>query len=80
MAGPGSRPAEEFRFVLDAGALDGVTQEVDWSGEGVPEFTWRDVRPIPSDDDFFENVWRSFRTDQGGGRQVMTAPSAAAEA
>jgi len=38
---------EEFRFVLDAGALDGVTQEVDWSGEGVPEFTWRDVRPDP---------------------------------
>ncbi len=56
---------EEFRFVLDAGALDGVTQEVDWAGEGVPEFTWRDVRPIPSDDDFFENVWRRFRTDHG---------------
>ncbi|MHA6513073.1 FAD-binding protein [Tessaracoccus sp. Z1128] len=56
---------EEFRFVLDAGALDGVTQEVDWSGEGVPEFTWRDVRPIPSDDDFFENVWRHFRADHG---------------
>lgn len=56
---------EEFRFVLDAGALDGVTQEVDWSGDGVPSFTWRDVRPIPSDDDFFENVWRNFRTDKG---------------
>lgn len=56
---------EEFRFVLDAGALDGVTQEVDWSGEGEPEFSWRPVRPIPSDDDFFENVWRAFRTDKG---------------
>jgi succinate dehydrogenase/fumarate reductase flavoprotein subunit len=56
---------EEFRFVLDAGALDGVTQEVDWSGEGVPTFAWRDVRPIPSDDDFFENVWRAFRADKG---------------
>lgn len=56
---------KEFRFVLDAGALDGVTQEVDWSGDGEPAFTWRDVRPIPSDDDFFENVWRAFRDDHG---------------
>ncbi|MCC2594039.1 FAD-binding protein [Tessaracoccus sp. OS52] len=56
---------EEFRFVLDGGALDGVTQEVDWDGDGEPSFTWRDVRPIPSDDDFFENVWRNFRTDRG---------------
>ncbi|HMR48909.1 MAG TPA: FAD-binding protein [Arachnia sp.] len=56
---------EEFRFVLDAGALDGVTQEVDWDGDGAPAFTWRDVRPIPSDDDFFENVWRAFRDDKG---------------
>lgn len=55
---------EEFRFVLDAGALDGVTQEVDWNGSGEPSFTWRDVRPIPSADDFFENVWRNFRTDK----------------
>lgn len=27
----------------------------------VATFRWRDVRPIPSDDDFFENVWREFR-------------------
>lgn len=56
---------EEFRFVLDGGALDGVTQEVDWAGEGEPSFTWREVRPIPSGDDFFENVWREYRTDKG---------------
>ncbi len=56
---------EEFRFVLDSGALDGVTQEVDWDGTGEPQFSWRDVRPIPSDDDFFENVWRTFRSDRG---------------
>ena len=23
--------------------------------------TWRTVRPIPQTDDFFENVWRSYR-------------------
>jgi len=28
---------------------------------GRPQFRWRPVRPIPADDDFFENVWRDFR-------------------
>ncbi|GAB2992942.1 MAG TPA: FAD-binding protein [Actinotalea caeni] len=28
---------------------------------GLPLFRWRPVRPIPADDDFFENVWREFR-------------------
>ncbi|HIZ36057.1 MAG TPA: FAD-binding protein [Candidatus Ruania gallistercoris] len=28
---------------------------------GLPVFRWRPVRPIPADDDFFENVWREYR-------------------
>ena len=28
---------------------------------GVPVFRWRPRRPLPQDDDFFENVWRDFR-------------------
>ncbi|MBT0993980.1 FAD-binding protein [Cellulomonas sp. DKR-3] len=28
---------------------------------GEPVFRWRPRRPIPVDDDFFENVWREFR-------------------
>ncbi|MCW5954078.1 MAG: hypothetical protein KIT69_17645, partial [Propionibacteriaceae bacterium] len=28
---------------------------------GTPVFRWRPRRPIPEDDDFFENVWREFR-------------------
>ena len=28
---------------------------------GACEISWRPVRPIPEDDDFFENVWRSYR-------------------
>ncbi|MDP9696632.1 UNVERIFIED_ORG: hypothetical protein J2X79_004215 [Arthrobacter globiformis] len=28
---------------------------------GEPFFRWRPRRPIPEDDDFFENVWRQFR-------------------
>lgn len=56
---------ELFRFSLDEGRLDGVIQEAglrrDDADPGTPEFAWRPVRPIPADDDFFENVWREFR-------------------
>jgi succinate dehydrogenase/fumarate reductase flavoprotein subunit len=60
---------EIFRFRLDGGTLDSEVQEAGWSpavrdGDdpaGIVELTWRPVRPIPDDDDFFENVWREFR-------------------
>lgn len=42
---------EEWRAVVERGE--------DPAGE--PVFRWRPVRPIPADDDFFENVWRDFR-------------------
>lgn len=75
MSGHGADPTAEldlpeiFRFRLDDGALDGEIQEAGWlpaegTGKdpaGVSELTWRPVRPIPDDDDFFENVWREFR-------------------
>jgi succinate dehydrogenase / fumarate reductase flavoprotein subunit len=60
---------ELFRFRLDGGALDGEIQEAAWTppagdgadGAGTAQFVWRPVRPIPEDDDFFENVWRDYR-------------------
>jgi succinate dehydrogenase/fumarate reductase flavoprotein subunit len=60
---------ELFRFRLDGGALDGEVQEAGWRpaagdgdvGSGSAELSWRPVRPIPGDDDFFENIWREFR-------------------
>lgn len=57
---------EIFRFALDGGGLDGEVQEAAYDADaddraGKPAFTWRPVRPIPADDDFFENVWRDFR-------------------
>jgi succinate dehydrogenase / fumarate reductase flavoprotein subunit len=63
---------ESFRFRLDGGALDGEIQEAAWlpaaRGDdglaGRTELTWRPVRPIPGDDDFFENVWRQFRENR----------------
>ena len=51
---------EIFRFTLDDGTRGDQVQEVSYCN-GVLEFNWRKVRPLPKEDDFFENVWRSFR-------------------
>ena len=62
-------------YVAQGGTSRGSALYVDESGEGTPgdvvqeaqfangqcSYVWRPVRPIPQDDDFFENVWRSFR-------------------
>lgn len=59
----GTRPypvlPDTFTYTLeqdDAGQI----QEL-WYQDGVCHIAWRDPRPIPEDDDFFENVWRAFR-------------------
>ena len=51
---------ESFRFCLDDGSKDSLIQEMFYV-DGNCSFIWRPVRRIPDDDDFFENVWRSFR-------------------
>ncbi|MDR1439558.1 MAG: FAD-binding protein [Clostridiales bacterium] len=51
-------------FELDGGGLGGRVQE-GWLAGGEPVFAWRDVRPIPDGDDFFENVWREYRESGG---------------
>ncbi|MBP5163155.1 MAG: FAD-binding protein [Spirochaetales bacterium] len=62
----GRRPYKElpeaFTFSLDDGSKDSLIQEMSYK-EGECTFSWRPVRPIPQDDDFFENVWREFRKD-----------------
>jgi len=49
-----------YSFSLDEGGMGDRVQEVTRSKEG-HAFVWRKVRPVPDDDDFFENVWREFR-------------------
>jgi len=49
-----------FTFTEDDGSRGSLVQEASYS-ESACQYTWREVRPIPEDDDFFENVWRSFR-------------------
>ena len=60
----GQKPHESlpdmFTFMLDDGSRGNLVQEAAFSKNGC-HYTWREVRPIPQDDDFFENVWRSFR-------------------
>ena len=54
---------EMFRFRLDGGLLKNMVQEVELH-RGTCRFFWRKVRPIPEKDDFFENVWRSYRSSR----------------
>ncbi|GEM_PF-6701516 len=60
----GTKPYESlpniFRFTLDDGTIGDMVQEVIYKN-GECEFNWRKVRPLPKDEDFFENVWKSYR-------------------
>ena len=51
---------DTFAFRLDDGGRSHLVQQAEWN-DGNCRYTWRPVRPIPEDDDFFENVWRSYR-------------------
>ncbi len=60
---PDSRLPEEFAFCLDDENRADLIQEVSYK-DGNTQFQWRKVRPIPEDDNFFENVWRQYRENQ----------------
>ena len=55
----GSLP-DIFCFTLDDGSRGDLVQEVVYA-DGRCSFKWRKVRRIPKEDDFFENIWRSYR-------------------
>lgn len=50
------------RFSLDDGSRGGLIQEAAYI-DGVCRINWRPVRPIPDEDNFFENVWRGYRAN-----------------
>ena len=54
--------SERFSFLPDDRSLDGMVQMVRY-GAQENTYVWRAVRPIPQEDDFFENVWREYRRD-----------------
>lgn len=57
---PFAQLPDTFTFMVDDGSRGDLVQEASWKG-GECTFQFRKVRPIPEDDDFFENVWRSYR-------------------
>lgn len=60
----GSKPypslSDTFTFSLDDGSKDSLIQEMLFENNKCT-FNWRRVRPIPENDDFFENTWRGYR-------------------
>ena len=53
---------EQCRFTLDADDLSGRVQETRLcAANWTVQCDWRDVRPIPEEDDVFETVWRAYR-------------------
>lgn len=63
----GTKPApdfpENFRFTLEDDPCKSAIQEIKYRGQH-PIITWRAPRPIPDDDDFFENVWKHYRQNK----------------
>lgn len=58
-----SDPSDIFTFLLDQGDFEKNIQEVQLIGNET-QVTWRVIRPIPTEDDFFENVWKSYRENK----------------
>jgi len=54
---------DTFTYITDDGSAADNIQQVTYIN-GMCEIEHRKVRPIPDDDDFFENVWRKFRENQ----------------
>lgn len=54
---------EVFRFSLDDESRKDMVQEVEFKDNSC-SISWRKVREIPQEDDFFENVWRKFRENE----------------
>jgi len=60
---PADGLADSFRFTLDDGTKNDAVQEVAYQN-GELKANWRKVRPIPTNDDWFENVWNAYRRDE----------------
>ncbi len=53
---------DAFTFVLDDGTRGTLVQEIALEGAQCTA-SWRKIRPIPTEDDFFEVVWSAYRED-----------------
>lgn len=55
---------DTFTFIVDDGSRGALVQEVLYDGDLACKTEWRPIRPLPEDDDFFENIWREYRIHQ----------------
>ena len=62
-AKPYAQLPDIFTFKVDDGKLDEVVQTVRFEN-GRCETAWRERRPIPENNDFFEVVWKSYRENK----------------
>jgi len=54
--------SEDFRFLLDSGDLVESVCEIALDADTMEcQCEWKPVRPIPEDDNWFENVWAEYR-------------------
>ena len=54
---------EVFRFSLDEENLTEKIQETAFK-DGRTAFCWQNIKPIPQEDSWFENVWNAYRRDE----------------
>ena len=60
---PSGNLPETIRYSVTRNLVGEHIQEIAWNG-GCTIASWRAPRPIPQQDSFFENIWRSFRKDR----------------
>ncbi|MDR0584741.1 MAG: FAD-binding protein [Treponema sp.] len=57
---PSGRLSGDFSFLPDTGEFKKLIQEITYTGEGC-RIEWRDIRPIPDVEQWFETVWNDYR-------------------
>ena len=60
---PHAQLPEAFTYLVDDGSRKDLVQEMSFK-DNACDFTWRKVRPIPENEDFFENVWKAYRNNK----------------
>jgi len=60
-----SKP-EQTKYELDNGELDNKVCEVEFVENSLThcKFSWKEVRPIPKGESWFENVWKMYRENE----------------
>lgn len=61
---------QQYRFRLDGSEHAHVVQEISWI-DGECKINWRGIRPMPSEDESFELVWKAYRERREVSQEVV---------